>query len=216
MQVFLETERLVLRRFTEADVDNLFDLDSDPDVMRFINGGKPTPRDVIRDDFLPAFLRYYERLPGYGFRAAVEKSTGAFLGWFHLRPRPDGPPDEPELGYRLRRSAWGKGHGTEGSRALIDKAFAELGARRVWAETMAVNTASRRVMEKAGLSFVRAFHADWPDPIEGDEHGDVEYALLRADWERQGAAGRGQPPGDERPGGSAAPRVPRRHHASDE
>ena len=61
MQTFLETERLVLRRFTEADVDNLVELDSDPEVMRFINGGRPTPRDEIENDVLPAFLGYYER-----------------------------------------------------------------------------------------------------------------------------------------------------------
>ena len=185
VHVFLETERLVLRRFTEDDVDNLVELDGDPEVMRFITGGRTTPREEIRDDFLPAFLGYYERYPGYGFWAAVEKSTGEFLGWFHFRPPPDGGlANEPELGYRLRRSAWGKGYGTEGSRALIDKGFAELGARRVFAQTMAVNTASRRVMEKAGLTFVRTFHQDWPYKIDGDEHGDVEYALLKDDWER--------------------------------
>ena len=53
---------------------------------------------------------------------------------------------------------------------------------------MAVNTASRRVMEKAGMRLVRTFHQEWPDRIEGDEHGDVEYALDRADWERQQAS----------------------------
>ena len=198
MHIFLETERLVLRRFTEADVDNLVDLDADPDVMRFINGGKPTPRDVIRDDILPAFLGYYERFEGYGFWAAIEKSTGDFLGWFHFRPAPGSPADEPELGYRLRRSTWGKGYGAEGSRALIDKGFAELGARRVVASTMVVNTASRRVMEQAGLTLVRTFHQEWPDKIEGDEHGDVEYALLRSDWERQEATERRRP-ADEQP-----------------
>ena len=67
MQVFLETGRLVLRRFTEADVDNLFELDSDPAVMRFLTGGKPTPREVIQNETLPAFLRYYDRFDGYGF-----------------------------------------------------------------------------------------------------------------------------------------------------
>ena len=67
---------------------------------------------------------------------------------------------------------------------MIRKAFAELGAERVYAETIAVHTASRRVMEKAGLELVRRFHADWPDKIEGDEYGDVEYALTRAEWER--------------------------------
>jgi RimJ/RimL family protein N-acetyltransferase len=185
MDVFLETERLLLRRFTAADVDNLVELDNDPQVMHFITGGRGTSVQETRDEVLPAFLGYYDRYPGYGFWAVMEKSTGEFLGWFHLRPAPDGGrPSEPELGYRLRRSAWGKGYATEGSRALIRKAFAELGAERVYAETMAVHTASRRVMEKAGLELVRSFHQDWPDKIEGDEYGDVEYALTRAEWER--------------------------------
>lgn len=189
MQVFLRTERLLLRRFTEADVDNLFDLDGDPDVMRFLTGGRPTPRRVIRDETLPRFLDYYGRFVGFGFWAAIEKSTGKFLGWFEFRPPEGGGPAEVELGYRLRRSAWGKGYATEGSRALIRKGFTELGVRRVVAQTMAINTASRRAMEKAGLTLLRTFHQEWPDPIEGAEHGEVEYALTKADWEKQEAAG---------------------------
>jgi RimJ/RimL family protein N-acetyltransferase len=90
-----------------------------------------------------------------------------------------------ELGYRLRKSAWGHGYATEGSRALIAKGFTEFGVRRVYATTMSVNTASRRVLEKAGLRFVRTFHQDWPDPIPGDHLGDVEYALTRAEWQEQ-------------------------------
>jgi RimJ/RimL family protein N-acetyltransferase len=185
MHVFLETERLVLRRFTMHDVDHLVELDSDPDVMRFINGGKPTTRADIQDDFLPAFLRYYERYDGYGFWAVIEKASGEFIGWFHFRPQKGVPDDEVELGYRLRKAAWGKGYGTEGSRALIRKGFTELGVQRVVASTMTVNLASRRVMEKAGLRFVRVFHQEWPDTIEGEEYGDVEYALERTEWERQ-------------------------------
>jgi RimJ/RimL family protein N-acetyltransferase len=186
MQIFLETDRLILRLFTEDDVDDLVELDGDPEVMRYINGGRATPREEIENDILPAFLSHYDRYPGYGFWAAIEKATAEFLGWFHLRPPKGGSPDEPELGYRLRRSAWGTGYATEGSIALIRKAFEELGARRVFASTMVVNTASRRVMEKAGLRYVRTFHQEWPESIPGDEHGDVEYALDRADWERQG------------------------------
>jgi RimJ/RimL family protein N-acetyltransferase len=189
MQVFVQTERLVLRQFTNDDVDNLVELDSDPEVMRFINGGRPTPRDEIETDVLPAFLGYHERFAGYGFWAAVERSTGRFLGWFHFRPADGAPPGEVELGYRLGRSAWGKGYATEGSRALIDKGFAEFGVQRVVASTMVVNVASRRVMEKAGLRLVRIFHQPWPDYIEGQEEGDVEYALLRSEWE-QGTAAR--------------------------
>jgi RimJ/RimL family protein N-acetyltransferase len=187
MQIFLETERLVLRRFTPNDIDNLVELDSDPDVMHFITGGRPTSRDDIQNQVLPAFLDFHERFAGYGFWAAVEKSTEQFLGWFHLRPAEGAQPGEVELGYRLRRSAWGKGYATEGSRALVHKAFAELGVRRVVAFTMVVHVASRRVMEKAGLKLVRTFHQPWPDYIEGEEEGDVEYALLRSDWEQPAA-----------------------------
>jgi RimJ/RimL family protein N-acetyltransferase len=185
MQVFCETQRLVLRRFTMADVDNLVRLDADPGVMHFITGGIPTAREEIEQEILPAFLAYYERFEGYGFWAAIEKPTGQFLGWFHLRPREGASLDEAELGYRLRKSAWGKGYATEGSRALIRMGFTEFGVRRVVAETMAVNLASRRVMEKAGLTLARSFHRPWPYPIEGDDLGDVEYALDKADWERQ-------------------------------
>jgi RimJ/RimL family protein N-acetyltransferase len=190
MQIFLETERLALRRFTADDVENLVDLDSDPDVMHFITGGRPTPRGEIENEILPAFLGYYERFAGYGFWAAVEKSTGRFVGWFHFRPAHGAPPGEVELGYRLRRSAWGKGYATEASRALIDKGFAELGVQRVVAYTMVVHSASRRVMEKARLRLVRTFHQPWPDYIEGEEEGDVEYALLRSEWEPPDAAAR--------------------------
>jgi RimJ/RimL family protein N-acetyltransferase len=193
VRVFLETDRLVLRRLTPADADSLVELDSDAEVMRFVTGGRPTSRDEIVTDFLPAFLSYYERFAGYGFWAVIEKSTGDFLGWFHFRPPAGGAAGDVELGYRLRRAAWGQGYAAEGSRALIRKGFTELGVQRVVAETMAVHAASRRVMEKAGLSLARTFRQPWPYPMEGDEHGDVEYSLTRADWERQEAAG---PPGD--------------------
>ena len=183
MEVFLETERLVFRRFTIEDVDLLYELDNDPDVMHYINLGAPAPREEVVEAVLPTFLSYYERSDRYGFWAAIEKESGRFLGWFHFRPGEGAGPREPELGYRLHRWAWNKGYATEGSRALIDKGFAELGVVRVTAQTMAVHVASRRVMEKSGLRYVRTFHADWPVRIPGDEYGDVEYALDRDQWE---------------------------------
>jgi RimJ/RimL family protein N-acetyltransferase len=183
VDVFLKTERLVLRRFTDADVDHLVALDSDPGVMRFLTGA-PTPREVIETKILPEFLA--DDGSRLGCWAAVERSTGAFVGWFQLR-RPQWPleaqgPDDAELGYRLRTSCWGKGYGTEGSLALIGKAFAELGVARVVATTMAVNIASRRVVEKAGLRLVRTFHVAFTDPLPGTEHGEVEYAVTRDEW----------------------------------
>jgi RimJ/RimL family protein N-acetyltransferase len=195
MQIFLATDRLVLRRFTIADADNLVSLDADPEVMRFITGGIPTSRAEILDEVLPAFLGYYQRYEGYGFWAAIEKETGEFLGWFHFRPRAGAAPGEVELGYRLRKSAWGKGYATEGSRALIRTGFTQFGVQRVVAETMAVNLASRRVMEKAGLTLIRAFLQPWPHPIDGDQYGDVQYALDRAGWQQQDTAAGNGPPG---------------------
>jgi RimJ/RimL family protein N-acetyltransferase len=176
----LRTVRLHLRPFREDDLDALVELDSDPAVMFHINGGRPTSREELETDSLPAYLAYAQRPDGYGFWAA--ETGGEFAGWFHLRPRPEDPPDEPELGYRLRRRFWGTGLATEGSRALIDHAFSDLGAARVVAETMVVNTGSRRVMEKCGMRQIRVFHQEWPDRIPGDEQGDVEYAVTRAEW----------------------------------
>lgn len=194
MEVYLETQRLVLRRFSMADVDNLVLLDADPDVMRFVTGGIPTSRDEIENEFLPAFLGYYDRYDGYGFWAVIERASGEFLGWFHFRPRPDAAPGEVELGYRLRKSAWGQGYATEGSRALIAKGFTELGVQRVVAGAMAVNVASRRVMEKAGLRLVRTFRQPWPYPIDGHQYGNVEYALDKARWQQDQAGPTSAPP----------------------
>ena len=183
MHVFLETDRLVLRRFTMEDADLLVELNSDPEVMRYVDDGLPVSRQDILENTLPAFLSYYERFDGYGFWAAVEKETGRFVGWFHFRPGPDAGPLVPELGYRLHTFAWDRGLATEGSLALVDFGFAELGVERVTAEAMAGHRASRRVMEKAGLRLVRTFKADWPVRMPGDDAGDVEYALERAEWE---------------------------------
>jgi RimJ/RimL family protein N-acetyltransferase len=105
----LDTERLVLRRFTPGDVDNLVELDCDPEVMHFITSGRVTSRDEIENDLLLWCLRYDEQGDRNGFWAAIEKATGTFRGWFQFQPADGRPTDEPELGYRLRRSAWGKG-----------------------------------------------------------------------------------------------------------
>lgn len=198
MDAVLHSGRLTLRRFTPADVDNLVELDSDPEVMRFLTGGTPTPRSVVRDEILPRLLDEYGRFPDLGRWAALDRTTGAFLGWFALRPSDEDTGEDVELGYRLRRAVWGRGLATEGSRALIRRAFTELDVRRVWAQTMAVNTASRRVMEKSGLRYLRTVHMHFDDPIPGTEHGEVEYELHRHTWLTTP-----HPPEDHRPSASA-------------
>jgi RimJ/RimL family protein N-acetyltransferase len=188
MHIVLKTPRLVLRQFTEDDVDNLFNLNSDPEVMRYLTGGRPTPRDQIRDQIIPFHLGVYDRLDRLGTWAAESTATGEFLGWFHFRPGHDSDDiTNIELGYRLRRSSWNKGYATEGSRALVSVGFTDLDVERVFALTMAINTGSRRVLEKCGLTLVRTIPYEGSDAIEGAEHGEVEYALTKPEWEARTA-----------------------------
>ncbi|MBA3824625.1 MAG: GNAT family N-acetyltransferase [Ktedonobacterales bacterium] len=194
MRSVLETERLALRRFTMADVDLLCELDSDPAVMRYLNGGTATPRAVIVSDVLPAFLHSYAPIDGFGVWAALAKDNGDFIGWFSLRPLNGADAQDVTLGYRLRQAAWGRGYATEGARALLRQGFTKLGVQRVFATTYEYNDASRRVMEKIGMTLVRSFrftsaelvaesetHVASQTVWDGDE---VEYSLGRADWER--------------------------------
>jgi len=188
------TDRLTLRQFTRADVDDLLALDGDPRVMRFLDHHTRS-RAQIQAEVLPRLLAYYDRYPGFGFWAADTRSGGGFVGWFGLRPVtptaaamvhwPDAAPGEitvASLGYRLRASAWGRGYATEGARALVRRAFTGLGVSQIVATTMTVNIRSRRVLEKAGLTYSGTVHLDWPDPLPGNDHGDVEYRLDRRDW----------------------------------
>ncbi len=104
----IRTERLRLRRFDTGDADNLLALHNDPLVMRWINGGEATPRTVIEGRTLPAFIADNQEHTWGGFHTAEDPVTGSFLGWFSLS-RPDADETQCSLGYRLARSAWGRG-----------------------------------------------------------------------------------------------------------
>ena len=184
MTIFLETDRLLLRRFTPDDLDFLYTLDGDPDVIRFTNlDGRRMPYTFYRDVIIPRNLAYYEKYEGYGYWVAIEKAIGENLGWFHFRPAKENP-DEVELGYRFAKPAWGKGYATEGSRALIRKGFTELGTARVTATALAANIVSVRVLEKSGLRFEHDYTYEHTDPETGlvTGHPAVKYALDRRDF----------------------------------
>jgi RimJ/RimL family protein N-acetyltransferase len=171
----LITARLSLRSSTPGDCADLVALEADPEVMRFLNGGRPVPlHGIAGGDFLTPRGTEPEVL------VAHERETGAFVGWFALfDDGMTGGCKTEELGYRLRRDAWGKGYGTEGARALVAEAFGNLGFDRVRAQTMAVNHGSRRVVEKVGFRYVETVFPSFPDPIPGSEQGEVIYEIWR-------------------------------------
>jgi RimJ/RimL family protein N-acetyltransferase len=183
---------VTLRPFGADEADLLVELDGDPAVMRYLSGGEPTAPELVRERDLPSILAGYDRWAGrFGLFAAYEAARGAFLGWFCLRPEREGPLDEVELGYRLRRAAWGRGYATEVSAALVDKAFTDLGVRVVWGATMALNRPSQRVMEKVGMAVTEALAT--PDDmlaVEGADLGGYRYEITREQWEQRAAADR--------------------------
>jgi len=108
------------------------------------------------------------------------RGSGEFVGWFHLRADKL-EPAEMELGYRLKRSAWGIGLGTEGARALLHKGFGDWLLPKICARTLAANKASARVMQKAGLRFEQEFYYGpevLPEWTEAERRA-VKYALER-------------------------------------
>jgi RimJ/RimL family protein N-acetyltransferase len=155
----LLTDRLLLRDITEADADLLFDLDSDPEVMRYI-GPRPAPdvaayRERTRTVHLP-----FQAHPWHGLRIVLDRATGEFLGWVFVRPATCFKyasaigwtrPDEAEVGYRYRRSAWGRGVATEAATPLVRIALADPATTALVGCALVGNKGSLRVLEKLGL-----------------------------------------------------------------
>ena len=171
----LQTRQLTLRPCEPGDRDDFIGLERDPEVMRFLNGGRDVDPERIDPDATYLMPRGTEPY----VRTARRRSNDTVVGWFCLWPESE---TLAELGYRLRRRDWGQGIAPEGAAALIDWGFENGGYDRIVASTMAVNRASRRVMEKLGMTYSRTVAVDWPDPIPGSEHGEIWYELTRAGW----------------------------------
>ena len=171
----IETPRLLLRPTTAADRTDLHGLEQDPEVMCYLNGGRPTPLEPDASQER-GFLMPRGGEPGVW--TVVARAAGDFLGWASLLPENSAG----YLGYRFRRAAWGRGFATEAAQALIADGFNRLGVARIVAVTMAVNLPSRSVMQRLGMRHVRTFYVDFPDALPGSEDGEVEYELTRLDW----------------------------------
>lgn len=182
-QTTLQTDRLVLVSLSEDHLEREVELDSDPEVMRYLGSGRPRTRDEV-EELHRRRLAVADRVQGLGFWAGLV--DGEFVGWWILEPpeRADQGPVEghAELGYRLLRRHWRRGLGSEGARELIRYGFEDVGLTRIFAETMAVNTASRATMSSIGMQYVRTFQLALDEPAPGSELGEVEYAISREQW----------------------------------
>lgn len=145
--ILFETTRLAARPLQPADLPALLDVYGDADAMRWVGEGRAiTTEECIA--WLEVTAANYQR-HGYGMCALVERESGTVVGFCGL-VHPGGQP-EAEIKYAFRRSCWGRGFATEAARALLAWGAARHGLRRVIATTAPENTASHRVLTKAGM-----------------------------------------------------------------
>ena len=175
-QPILRTDRLLLVPLADDHVELEVELDSDPEVLRYLSG-----RAHSRDEVLASHAMRMARsakVDGLGYWIAFTgEHRDDFCGLMMLPPIDE--PDTADLGYRFLRRYWRRGLASEASRALLGYAFDSAGQRRVIAQTMAVNAGSRGVMEAVGMRYVRTFFPTFDHPLPGSEQGEVEYEMTR-------------------------------------
>ena len=184
-QPILRTERLFLVPLADRHLELEVELDSDPEVLRYLWGRARSRDEVVASHAERMALA--GKVDGLGYWMAFERAGEDRFAGLMMLPPAHGPdqPDDPavaEIGYRLLRRCWRRGLATEASRALLRHAFGTVGVRRVIAQTMAVNQASRGVMAAVGMRHVRTFFPAWDDPLPGSEAGEVEYEITREAW----------------------------------
>ncbi|MCP4123452.1 MAG: GNAT family N-acetyltransferase [Bacteroidetes bacterium] len=150
----IQTVRLVLRRFHENDFEDLYPLDEDPRVMKYIWKCKPKP--TAKSEALLRFkymLEYYDRFPGLGVFATCLKETGELIGWTLLKDLDKS--EYTEIGYRYFFRFWNKGYATEAATALLKYGFVNQKLDKIVAVTHPENEASKNVLIKIGLEYKR-------------------------------------------------------------
>ena len=158
MKLPIITERLILRKLTEADVDNIFLLDSNPDVMKYV-GVPPSISKEQSEKMIENILNQYEK-NGTGRLAVIEKETNKFIGWSGIKlltEEVNGFKNVYELGYRFLPEFWGKGYATESAKASLDLGFNQLNAEKIYAYADVDNESSNHILTKLGFENKGAF-----------------------------------------------------------
>lgn len=188
-RVHIETARLKLRDWLDADAEPYAALNADPRVMEFF----PAALTRAESDAQMAAIRAYIAGHGYGLYAAEETASGRFIGFVGLSPASFEAHFTPaiEIGWRLARSAWGQGYATEAARAVVDHAFGPLRLEALVSFTAEWNQRSQRVMQKIGMTRDAAddfLHPRLPADHKLSRH--VLYRLRRTDWHAGNEKGR--------------------------
>ncbi len=149
------------------DAQALWEIDQDPAVMKFLNGGTPTSIEQVNSVFIPRMKQYRNSELGWGIWQVSNKVTDEYLGWVLIRPMSffTESPDtkDLELGWRFFQATWGRGYATEAAIAIKDAVVANTDVTHVSALAVADNLASVGVMKKMGMKFIRAYLHE--DPI---------------------------------------------------
>ncbi|MES2849761.1 MAG: GNAT family N-acetyltransferase [Bacteroidota bacterium] len=148
MKIILETERLFLRQFTEADAVLVRQLSAAPGVLQYIPEPVPASDEEAKDVIINIILPQYKN--GLGRWATHVKDTNEFIGWCGLKL----VKEDIDLGYRFLPSAWGKGYATEAAKATLQYGHQNLKLEKVIAHAHIDNIASQKVLEKIGMQFV--------------------------------------------------------------
>ena len=162
MKIFAETERLILRELLPSDAEGMFELDSNPEVHRYL-GGKPIRQIEESIQMITGVRDQYERF-GIGRWAAVEKKTNQFIGWSGLKRVQEtynGHTDFYDVGYRFIQRFWGLGYASESAKVARNYAFDTLKIKILYGMADLENIASRKALEKTGLQYVNTF--PWND-----------------------------------------------------
>jgi ribosomal-protein-alanine N-acetyltransferase len=179
VELDLRTARLVLRRWRADDLEPYARLLADPQVVRYISGSRPLPRQRV-EAFCADFVTQWDQL-GFGPFAAIHKPSGRWIGQVGLNRLAEWPDVHcVEVGFELLRPYWGQGLATEGAIASLGFGFETHGLERIISVANPANLASRRVMEKAGLTYQGV------TPYRGNQA--VWYAIDRVTWEASASA----------------------------
>lgn len=151
MHIILETPRLILRRFTEADAPFLYLLNSDPEVVKYVHEATMQTVEQASDIIRHIILPQYEN--NFGRWAIHIKADNELIGWCGLKHLPAS--GEIDLGYRLLHTAWGKGFATEAAGNVLNHAFNKLHLEEITGKTHAENIGSIKVLQKIGMLFIK-------------------------------------------------------------